>query len=279
MQEGWRMMERKIRNFEVAVFNDTTKKALGKYAKDTKKLTTKNTLVYDFLIGDVYFKPNRRMNVSVVVDGTVNAGRKLASDCNGITTVLNFADALVPGGLVLVGATTQEENLCRCSNLYQSLTTDVANDYYYQKNIQAFGMNGRKVADSVYLDNLIYSRDVLFFKDDVKYDDVKPYYMDVITCPSPSCRIFDPDYEYEIIGRRAEQIVKSAIANGTENLVLGAWGCGAFLQNPKVVSDCFRDALERYPAFNKVVFAIRDCAADYKKTNNYQVFADTFKDF
>ena len=268
-----------IRNFEVEVFNDTTEKALTKYKKDTEKLVTRNTFVYDFLIGDVHFNPNSKMHVSVVNDGTVNAGKKLVHDHEGITAVLNFADALVPGGLVLVGATTQEENICRCSNLYQSITTELADEYYYQPNIRRYGKDGRKVADSIYLDNLIYSRDVLFFKDDVNYNSTKPYHMDVITCPSPSCKIYPSDYEYEVIGRRTEQIVKSAIANGVDNLVLGAWGCGAFLQNPWVVSECFKNALEKYPAFEHVVFAIRDCAADRGKTTNFQVFQTTFKEF
>ena len=267
-----------VHSFEVAVFKDTVKQSTGRFAKQTMKLTGLGTFVYDYLIGDVDFEPNPRMKVEVKPLGTVEAGRRLAKK-KGTTTILNFADALVPGGLVLTGATTQEENICRCSNLYQSITTDVAKEYYYDANIQAFGKDGRKVFDSVYLDNLIYSRDVLFFKDDVTYEEVPSYYMDVITCPAPSCFITPKNKEYRIIKQRTEQIIKSAILAGTDNLVLGAWGCGAFGQDPRVISECFKETLEEYPAFDHVVFAIRGCSADSAKraNDNFTVFSNTFR--
>lgn len=262
-------------DFEVAVFNDTVKKSLKKYKNDTTKLTNLGTFVYNYLIGGVDFDPNPRMRVEVKPMGTVEAGQKLVKKYGGTTAILNFADALVPGGLVKVGATTQEENICRCSNLYQSITTEVAKQYYYDENRKAFGDNARKTLGATYLDNLIYSRDVVFFKDDREYKDIKPYYMDVITCPAPSCYIKPIEAEYEIIGRRAEQIIKSAILAGVDNLVLGAWGCGAFGQDPVVISRCFKAALKSYPAFNHVVFAIRSCSADGKRAHgNYDVFYD-----
>ena len=269
------LMKREPRVFEVEVFEDTKKKSLGKYKSATKKLI-KNTVVYTGLIQRVKFRKNKKMDIQVVADGTVSAGKKCVEQYGGITAVLNFADALVPGGLVEVGATTQEENLCRCSNLYQSLTSEYPMEYYYKANADVFGKNSRKLGNSVYLDNLIYSTDVTFFKDDITYKDVKPYKMDVITCPSPSTYIVDPKAEMAIIGQRTDQIVKSAIANGVNNLVLGAWGCGAFLQDPRVVSECFKKSLEKYNAFDHVIFAIRNCEADIKKNVNYEVFYRTF---
>lgn len=269
-------MENKIRNVnEVAVFEDTVKRSLNTYKAQTQSLI-KNTMVYTDLIDSVKFRKNKKMEVSVVIDGTVSAGKKCVEQYGGITAILNFADALVPGGLVLVGATTQEENICRCSNLYQSLTSDIPKKHYYDANNELDF--GRKTNKSIYLDNLIYSPSVLFFKDDVTYKKVKPYYMDVITCPSPSTWIKPVKKEYEIIGRRTEQIVKSAILNGVTNLVLGAWGCGAFMQDPKVVSECFKNAIEKYGAFDHVIFAIRGCSADSygRNNNNYNAFCKTF---
>ena len=262
--------------FEVEVFKDTREQSHGKYKNYTRQLTKRGTTVYDFLIDNVDFVPNERMKIAVKPMGTVEAGRQLVKKTGETTAVLNFADALVPGGLVLSGATTQEENLCRCSNLYESLLTEVAHQRYYNENIKGFGINGRKVGDSIYLDNLIYSRDVLFFKDDVTYNKVKPYVMDVITCPSPSCIIKPRELEYRIIKQRTEQIIKSAILSGVHNLVLGAWGCGAFMQDPVVVSECFKATLKEYPAFSRVVFAIRNCSADSMLNNNYKTFCDTF---
>ena len=45
------------------------------------------------------------------------------------TAALNFADAYTPGGLVLFGVKTQEEDLCRSSNLYESLTLPIIKNY------------------------------------------------------------------------------------------------------------------------------------------------------
>ena len=258
---------------EIEVFEDTVDKSVFKYADETHKMKDE-TKVYIQPINDLLFMPhpimpNKDMKISVVNGGTVSEGAKLAK--SGRTAILNFADALVPGGLVLSGETTQEENICRCSNLYQSLTMENARTQYYEVNEKMVKAQGR----SEYTDNLIYSRGVLFFKDDTTYDDVEPYYMDVITCPAPSCKLA-PNREYDTIYNRVLKIVKSAALNRVENVVFGAWGCGAFGQNPYVVATCFRDILSKYNAFNNVVFAIRSCDADTDKVTNLRAFKQVF---
>ena len=57
-------------------------------------------------------------------------------------------------------------------------------------------------------------------------------------------------------------------------MILGAWGCGAFGQEPEIVAKCFKSILKKYPAFDNVVFAIRNCSADYENLtiSNYAVF-------
>ena len=85
------------------------------------------------------------------------------------------------------------------------------------------------------------------------------------------------NYAYEVLYSRTEQIIKSAILNKADNIVLGAWGCGAFGQNPFMISKVFKDVLRQYPAFDNVIFAIR-CTAEYWKDNNYQVFVKTFEE-
>jgi len=255
------------KNFEVEVFEDTISQYKTKFASDTDMLKQRDTIVYDTIDG-VDFTPNKDMQISIVNDGTVNAGRKAVENANGgRVAILNFADAIEPGGLVLVGETTQEENICRCSNLYASITTEKAYDEYYKINA--------KSVSGIYTDRIIYSKDVTFFKDDVTYENVEPYKMDVITCPAPSARIMNKQTEYMIIRSRIENIIKSAILNGVRHIILGAWGCGAFGQNPVVVSQCFMSVLKVYNAFDTVVFAIRNCNADNVKSSNYIAFNDT----
>lgn len=252
--------------FEIDVFNDTMKLSRTKYANETKAMQSQVEVITQ-PISDLLFMPHHRMpnpnmKVSVINSGTVSAGKSYISD--GRVAILNFADGCTPGGLVLYGEVTQEENICRCSNLYSALTMQKCHDNYYKPNMCKHGE---------YTNNIIYARDVLFFKDDSTYESVTPYYMDVITCPAPSANL--GGRTYDVISERVLQIVKSAIYNKVDVLVLGAWGCGAFGQSPELVSAAFMNAIKKYSAFDKVIFAVRSCIeGDVKssKSRNYEVF-------
>lgn len=202
--------------------------------------------------------------VSLVHAGTVETGYKLIEEKRS-TAILNFADAITPGGLVLAGASTQEENICRCSNLYESLTIPYCYDNYYIPNA--------KLNDDIYTDNIIYSHNVTFFRDDKDYHIISPRSMDVITCPAPS-RELDDATALEIYTKRIEQIVLVAIKNSISNLVLGAWGCGAFGQNPYLVAKAFAETLNKYGyRFNKIVFAIKS-TAEGQEDINFKAFSE-----
>jgi uncharacterized protein (TIGR02452 family) len=63
------------------------------------------------------------------------------------------------------------------------------------------------------------------------------------------------------LSRRAEHVLRVAAHHGHRVLVLGAWGCGVFRNDPEEVAGVFADLLasprfER--AFSRVVFAVYD---------------------
>ncbi len=62
---------------------------------------------------------------------------------------------------------------------------------------------------------------------------------------------------------RVIRVLAIAAAHGHAALVLGAWGCGVFGNDPDEVAGLFRDALDGpfRGAFTRVVFAILDYAA------------------
>lgn len=246
----------------VLVFRDTEKLYESKYSVSTAQL--RNTTTVYTNLGEIDYTPNDDMCIIVTIGDSADVAYKYAA--MGHTAVLNFADAITPGGLVLVGESTQEEHLCRCSNLYASITTQKAYDLYYNVNAKA--------VSGIYTNRIIYSPNVLFFKDGYTYEEIEPKEIDVITCPAPSVKITDRNTEYSIIYRRIEGIIKSAAVNEVKNLILGAWGCGAFRQNPQVIANCFYRALQVYNAFDNVIFAIRDCAAD-RPNYNYDIFYST----
>lgn len=62
---------------------------------------------------------------------------------------------------------------------------------------------------------------------------------------------------YAIHVKRAVHMLSVAASKGVDILVLGAFGCGAFRNNPEIVSMAYKTALEQFEgAFEKVKFAI-----------------------
>jgi uncharacterized protein (TIGR02452 family) len=65
----------------------------------------------------------------------------------------------------------------------------------------------------------------------------------------------------ETLKRRAEHILAVAAHHRHRVLVLGAWGCGVFQNDPHAVADVFARLLTTghlAPAFTRIVFAIYD---------------------
>ena len=219
------------------------------YQRETEKLL-KNIEVYKNgeMPEEIKFK-KRKMKVEVLDISTVGAGRMFK---NGRTAVLNFANPFGPGA-------AQEGSLIRASNLYEALISEVNVKNYYEVNY-----NYDIINPGIYTDTLMYAKNVWFYG---RESDNDSWHMDVITCPAPSIKIIPETVEMAIIRHRAECVIKSAILNKVDNLVLGAWGCGVFGQNPEVVSKAFMSVLENYPAFKNVVFAIPDSTS-----RNYKVF-------
>ena len=256
------------------IFEDTRNKSRLVYIDDTRYLLN-HTFIYPDgsyeIIPDSDMNINHDMRIKVISGGSVstaynikNSGRRVA--------MLNFADAKRPGGWVIEGAQTQEENICRCTNLYETLIQKKCLEGYYNVNM-AFGIpDAENHYIEPYTDTLIYSENVAIFKDDVNYNDLPVKYVDVITCPAPCGGVNTEN----VLMRRMEKIIKVAYAHKVTHLILGAWGCGAFGQNPVVVANCFKSVLDKYPVFDSVIFAIRNCGLDrYNKTsNNYSIFKE-----
>jgi hypothetical protein len=61
-----------------------------------------------------------------------------------------------------------------------------------------------------------------------------------------------------VLERRAARVLAVAAAHGHRRLVLGAWGCGVFGNDPATVAAAFASALRSSPWFDEVVFAVLD---------------------
>lgn len=246
----------------VSVFGDTIKKYRTAYKDATDELVNNGTFVHK--PGSLSFDKQPFTGTIKLIDlDTVSAGIQYAHLNKYNTAVLNFADAETPGGLVTIGASTQEECICRCSNLYASLTTPYCREQYYDYNKRNYN-NGKNT------DAVIYSEGVTCFKN-ARYELLdREVCFDVITCPAPRTPMSEKEAMKTYIPR-IKMIVFSAIEHNAKNLILGAWGCGAFGQNPFVVAQAFLKVIEDYGGyFENIIFAIPDSGVD----GNFAVFQD-----
>lgn len=196
------------------------------------------------------------------------------------TAVLNFASATNPGGGVEKGASAQEECLCRVSTLYPCLAD--------QKMRASFYTPHRKNGNALHNDDIIYTPNVLVIKDDDHNLLSEPFSVDIISCAAPNLRE-RPSNQYntgdtikvqisdnELLAlheKRARKIFSSAIANGVEILILGAFGCGAFQNNPHIVAQAYKNVLPDFAHyFHTIEFAIYCRPAD---SINYDAFKST----
>lgn len=189
--------------------------------------------------------------------------------------VLNFASAACPGGGVKKGSGAQEECLCRCSTLYPALDQKRMWDGFYTPN--------RAAGDPLHTDACIYTPGVVICKSDedlprrLAPEDFVT--VDVISCAAPDLR---PGRDgapvrvsraelYPLLLDRARHILSVAVANGVDALVLGAFGCGVFRNDPKLVAAAFFTELEQlHHRFDLVEFAVYCPGED---TANYDAFS------
>ena len=194
--------------------------------------------------------------------------------------VMNFANAFQAGGGVTTGAGAQEECLCRTSTLYPLLYRRTMRDSFYQYH--------RNKGSSRATDSLIYTEGVVICKTDEDMPERMPQEdwvaVDVITVAAPDLRIKSNIHVPDVGGRvymnsaelfgyhvkRAIHMLTCAAAKGADILVLGAFGCGAFQNDPEVVARAYKTVLQEFPkVFGKIEFAVF-CPPG--NSRNYDVF-------
>lgn len=199
--------------------------------------------------------------------------------------VLNFASATNPGGGVVNGSSAQEECICRCTTLYPCLNTDAMWNAFYKPH--------RKAANPLYNNDCIYTPDVCVFKSDVNFPELLPrndwWTVNVLTCAAPNLREhpsnamnpFAGDTAAKItlteleklLTARIKRIFETAVVNGNEVLILGAFGCGAFRNPPKIVAKLFNTVMQDYLCyFDTIEYAVFHTE---REVANFEAFNST----
>jgi uncharacterized protein (TIGR02452 family) len=167
--------------------------------------------------------------------------------------VLNFASAKNPGGGFLNGAMAQEESLAAASALYLS---QLECPQYYETN--------RACKSMMYTDCAIWSPDTVFFRDDSSILLKSPVKASVLTLPAVNYGQALVRGENAAIAKAAmKRRMKIALAvfadKGCDTLILGAYGCGVFKNDPSDVAQWWSELLTEYGShFKSVVFSVLD---------------------
>ena len=212
------------------------------------------------------------VNIIISPRRTFEAARRYAGQK---ITVLNFANNHNVGGSPWT-AGAQEESLCRCSTLYPCLEYmkpkfhDVHKRQFAQGEIDRWGN-----------DDLIHTPGVVVFKSDESAPRMLPknewFAVDVVTGAAPQLSFdetFDEERLFRVLSSRIEKILRVAKKEAAEVLILGAFGCGAFRNPPRLVATAFKSLLEKY-RFETVEFAVftREDTPD----NNFHTFERVFR--
>jgi uncharacterized protein (TIGR02452 family) len=130
----------------------------------------------------------------------------------------------------------------------------------------------RRFASSLYTDHMIFAPDVPVFRDDEDVLLEQPYRLSFVTAPAVNAgavRTNEPQNVSKIepvMRSRTEKVLSVAVVHQHDVLVLGAWGCGVFGNDPADVARWFAALLTGdglfCSAFRMVTFAVLDRSPD-----------------
>ena len=228
----------------------------------------------------------RRVIIGCENMDSYSLARKRAEDAAGYLPedsmpilVLNLANPVHPGGGVRKGATAQEEDLCRKSSLLLSLESHEAASYcgYTKSSTSYLGS-----------DAVMITPQVEIIKDEQGNLLPESVVVSVMTCAAPMIKkglegLSNQQYR-DLVYNRITGMLKVAAYLGYQVVILGAFGCGAFGNDAKVVSDLFCKALKEFmyggyglkDFFHRIDFAVMDHSPDQY---NYKEFSRNFSDF
>lgn len=195
--------------------------------------------------------------IEVTRELAIAASRRLAEEYTNVTC-LNFASAKNVCGGMLGGSLAQEESIGLCSTLYLS-QSQFQEEYY--------AINRRDPKQGLYNNTIIFSPKCAVFRDDTSLALLEsPCSINFISSCAVNFGVFQShggvaSVAKALMRERIENVLNVAMNEGTEALVLGAWGCGVFKNDPRDIARYFAEALDRRGAkfknvFKHVVFAI-----------------------
>lgn len=236
----------------------------------------KNTQLYspedlDGLLQEIQPKTDLDTIIEVYNETTMEGAIALDPEKNKIG-VLNFASAKNPGGGFMGGAQAQEESLARSSSLYLSID-QMQEMYKFNASRKTY----------VYSDYMIYSEGVVFFRND-EMELIPHYQIDVLTSPAVNVGAMLQNKRSELAQvddtmlLRMDKMLALFVKRGIKHLVLGAWGCGVFRNDPKDVVGYFAHYLGKGGKYAGAFEHIRFSVLDTNNRGTYECFTQIAND-
>ncbi|PKV50048.1 uncharacterized protein (TIGR02452 family) [Aquimarina sp. MAR_2010_214] len=207
----------------------------------------------DEILDNLKFESEYETLFQVVEETTIQSVERVVGEGYLNPMCLNFASAKNPGGGFFNGAQAQEESIARSSGLYPCQISAIE---FYETH--------RAMKSCIYTDGMIYSPMVpIIRKDSGGFFDT-PILSSIITSAAVNTGVvkrFESTKFSDIEGImsiRIDKLLALSVFNENRTLILGAWGCGVFQNDPLMISRLFATLLKgKYDGvFEKVVFAI-----------------------
>jgi hypothetical protein len=196
------------------------------------------------------FPATYQTSITIEDADTLGAASKFGNAC-----CLNFASHKRPGGgyrgvrHIKGPIRTQEEDLFRRSNLPELMDTTAVKGVYPLLGLCGF-----------------YTSEIIVDKGP-SLESIDAFQISMVTVPA----LVRPGTaeHLDLTRRKLCRILNIAAEHGHHDLILGAWGCGVFHNDPAFISKGFMSLLrgEFSGVFSNVVFAIPD-----SKCRNYTIF-------
>ena len=205
-------------------------------------------------------------NIFLTAHGTIECATKCRDDSPyDRIAILDFASYKNPGGGYMRGCVAQDEIVCANTNLYNIISSQKFMAEFYE-------YNGKHLNNGAYSNRHIYVPSVVV----IRPGTYNYFTVDVINCAAPN-RTHALRYNNDILPEldkamtsRIDQVLYTAYKHEVTTLVLGAFGCGVFKNDPDFVAKEFMHLLTtKYKGvFARVVFGVPDASS-----KNYMAFA------
>ncbi|WP_235804632.1 TIGR02452 family protein [Liquorilactobacillus capillatus] len=158
--------------------------------------------------------------------------------------LLNFASPTSPGGNFLEGINAQEQTICRNSFLYPELLK-YRRSYYLE--------NRQKPREYYYNAKMIFAKHIKIIHDETELKLIKgEKYLDILSLAAPNVSamkkngmVIDWNRVHDDLTQKIIQTIRQFKLAGDRILILGAFGCGAFGNDPVMVATIFKEVLGR----------------------------------